>query len=164
MCRVSMHPGKDKNKRDRNINNNDTVEQESEHSDDEEEYTYFLRSIPVYERKRIRTSIAQPNLQNELSAVAPEFQPMRPVLETAPVQQPHEPDPATAPDTVQRLVPADATPAEEIPVELVTDDTMEETVSEEQVDNSDCNTTIRGRSPVVEQANTSMATSRNAHI
>jgi len=130
-------PRKRQKQRDSHINNNDTVEQESEHSDEEEEYTYCLRSIPVYERKRIRPSIAQSNLQNELSAVAPEFHPMRPVLESAPMQQPHELDPVTAPDTVQKLVPAAATPAEETPVEMATNETMEETGSEEQVDNSE---------------------------
>ena len=48
---------------------------------------------------------------------------MRPVLESVPMQQPHELDPVTAPDTVQRLVSAAATPAEETPVEMGTDDT-----------------------------------------
>lgn len=126
---VQCAPRKRQNQRDSNRNNNDTVEQESEHSDEEEEYTYCLRSIPVYGRKRNRPPVPQSNLQNELSATAPEFQPMGHVTKTTSRQPPHEPDPVIAPDAVQKLIPTAATPAEEIPAELARDDTMEETGS-----------------------------------
>lgn len=131
---VQCAPRKRQNQRDSNRNNNDTVEQESEHSDEEEEYTYCLRSIPVYGRKRNRPPVPQSNLQNELSATAPEFQPMGHVTKTTSRQPPHEPDPVIVPDAVQKLIPTAATPVDEIPAELARDDTMEETGSEEQVD------------------------------
>lgn len=51
--------------------NRETVEQESEHSEEEEEYTYCLRTIPVYERRRVKQSVPQSEPHNELSAVAP---------------------------------------------------------------------------------------------
>lgn len=127
---------KRRKQRDNHRNNSETLEQESEHSD-EEEYTYCLRNIPVYDRRRVRPSIPQSNLQSELSAVAPEFQPMTNVTETVQSQQPHEPDPVAAPDSVQRLVPAAVTPAEEISGELAADDRVEETGPQEQVDNGE---------------------------
>lgn len=88
----------------------------------------------MYGRKRNRPPVPQSNLQNELSATAPGFQPMGHVTKTTSRQPPHEPDPVIAPDAVQKLIPTAATPAEEIPAELARDDTMEEIGSEEQVD------------------------------
>lgn len=68
MSRDSLH-SKNKNRHNPIKNSDTTVERESERSDDEEQYTYCLRTISVYERRRVRP-------QSELSAVAPEFQPM----------------------------------------------------------------------------------------
>ncbi|KAI3358297.1 hypothetical protein L3Q82_014671 [Scortum barcoo] len=122
------------------INNRETVEQESEHSDEEEEYTYCLRTIPVYRWSRIRPLMSQSKPQSELSAVAPDFQPMRQVRETAEMQPPLDSDPVAVPDSVQLLVPAAAPPAHELRMEekATGDDIMEEARSAEQVDNGEC--------------------------
>lgn len=118
----------------------ETVEQESEHSDEEEDRTHCLRSIPVCGRKRNRTPHS--NLQNELSATAPEFQPMEHRTKTTSRHPPHEPDSAIAPDTVQELIPTAALPVDEIPAELGRDDMTEETGSEELVDGCDSMTEL----------------------
>ena len=112
------------------------MEQESEHSDEEEEYTYCLRTIPVYHRERIRPPLPQSKPHRELSAVAPEFQPSRRVPETAQRQQPLESEPVAESDPVQVQTPAATPPAEELQEEPARDDTMEEAGSEEQGDNS----------------------------
>lgn len=133
MSRVSAHPGKE---RDNHRNNTETLEQESEHSDAEEEYTYCLRNIPVYNR-RVRSSIPQSNPQNELSAIAPEFQPTTNETEPIQSQQTHEPDPIAVPDPVQTPLPAAVPPAEETSGEFGAHVTMEDTGSQEPVDNSE---------------------------
>ncbi|KAI3351512.1 hypothetical protein L3Q82_020357 [Scortum barcoo] len=154
--------------RNHQINNRETVEQESGHSDEEEEYTYCLRTIPVYRRSRIRPLMSQSKPQSELSAVAPDFQPMRQVRETAEMQPPLDPDPVAVPDSVQLLVPAAAPPAEELRMEeeATGDDIMEEPRSAEQVDNDEmmCHRATRGGSATCEEVDSSEETSRNAHL
>lgn len=117
--------------------NRETVEQESEHSEEEEEYTYCLRTIPVYERRRVKQSVPQSEPHNELSAVAPEFQPVRVVAERVPIQQPNKTDPVTVPDPVQTPAPAAILPAEELQEEPTKDDTREEAATGGQEDHSE---------------------------
>lgn len=50
-------PGTRQTQRDNHRKSSETLEQESEHSDEEEEYTYCLRTIPVYNR-RVRSPVA----------------------------------------------------------------------------------------------------------
>lgn len=69
--------------------NSDTVKRESDHSDEEEEYTYCLRTV------------------------APKFQPIRQVTETVKVQQQCIPPPVVVLVWVPTPVPAKAQPAEE---------------------------------------------------
>ncbi|XP_062245561.1 uncharacterized protein K02A2.6-like [Platichthys flesus] len=121
----SVHaPEKRRKQRNSRVYPSQTVDRESEHSDDEEEYTYCLRSILVYERRKIS---ARSELGNELRSVAPEFQPVRLVTETAQMQQPHELDPDLVPRPVQMVIPATTPPAEG----QVRDDIMEAVVEEQ---------------------------------
>ena len=117
-------PEKRRKQRNSQVYPSETVDRESEHSDDEEEYTYCLRSIPVYERRKVS---ARSELGNELRAVAPEFQPVRRVTETAQMQRPHELDPVSVPGSVQIAIPATTPPAEG----QVRDDIMEAVVEEQ---------------------------------
>ncbi|XP_029687631.1 uncharacterized protein [Takifugu rubripes] len=114
-------------------NNRETVEQESEHSEEEEEYTYCLRTIPVYSRRRVRPASPQSNPPDELRPIAPEFQPLRHTEMSTEQQR----DPVTVPDPVQTPDQQAAVPppAQEVQGEPITDDTAEEADSREQEDN-----------------------------
>ncbi|TWW58129.1 Retrovirus-related Pol polyprotein from transposon 17.6 [Takifugu flavidus] len=116
-------------------NNRETVEQESEHSEEEEEYTYCLRTIPVYSRRRVRPASPQSNPPDELRPIAPEFQPLRHTEMSTEQQR----DPVTVPDPVQTPDQQAAVPppAQEVQGELITDDTAEEADSREQEDNDE---------------------------
>ncbi|XP_056871574.1 uncharacterized protein LOC130515396 isoform X2 [Takifugu flavidus] len=116
-------------------NNRETVEQESEHSEEEEEYTYCLRTIPAYSRRRVRPASPQSNPPDELRPIAPEFQPLRHTEMSTEQQR----DPVTVPDPVQTPDQQAAVPppAQEVQGELITDDTAEEADSREQEDNDE---------------------------
>eukprot|EP00064_Thunnus_orientalis_P008430 superscaffoldBa00001001_g8453 len=132
-------PRKRQKRGETHTNNRETGEQESEHSEEEEEYTYCLRTIPVYERRRVRHPMPRSEPHSQLSAVAPEFRPVEKVTETFQDQQRHEPDPVAVPDSVSPLTPAAAGPtlAEELQEEQAMDETGEEAGSEEHQDYSE---------------------------
>lgn len=142
------------------------MEPESEHSDEEEEYTYCLKSVPVY----VRPSMPLSKPHSDLSAVAPEFQPMRQLTEKAQVHQPHDSAPAAVPDSVQRPAPATtpraATPPAKEPQEgPARDDTVEEANLEELVDNIEhVAEPPGGGNATCEEVNSSNKTTRSAHI
>lgn len=128
-------PRKRQRQTDCHRNNRETVEQEPEHSEEEEEYTYCLRPIPVYSRRRVASP--QSNPPDELRPIAPEFQPLREVTDRAQKQQQHDPvtvpDPVQTPDQLATVPP----PAQEVQGELRTDDTAEVADSREQEDNDE---------------------------
>nr|XP_043899109.1 uncharacterized protein LOC122780316 [Solea senegalensis] len=117
--------------------NRETVEQEPEHSEEEEEYTYCLRTIPVYSRRRVRPASPQSNPPDELRPIAPEFQPRRQVTNMSQKQQQHDTvtvlDPVQIPDQLAAVPPPD----QEVQEELRTDDTVEEADSREQEENDE---------------------------
>lgn len=113
------------------------MEQESEHSQEEDEYTYCLRTIPVYSMRRVRPASPQSNPPDELRPTAPEIQPLRQVTDMAQKQQQH--DPVTVPDPVQTpdQLAAVPPPVQELQEELIMDDTAEEADSREKEDNDE---------------------------
>ncbi|KAK0151978.1 hypothetical protein N1851_006677 [Merluccius polli] len=99
----------------------ETAEQDSVNSD-EEEYSYRLRKIPVYERRQVRSQTAQPETQSRLRVSASEFQPVW--------REPVEREPVVTPESVQEPAQPDVCPMEEIHEESEVDDGNQEEVQE----------------------------------
>lgn len=118
-------------------NPNETVEHESDHSDEEEGYTYSLRTIPVYQWRRVNPKRPQPRPHSELRAVAPEFQPIRHEMESVEVQQGSAVPPAVSTEPADFPMPVVSSPTVETQEEPATEDLMEDTGSESCVDNRD---------------------------
>lgn len=118
-------------------NPNETVDHESDHSDEEEGYTYSLRTIPVYQWRRVNPKRPQPRPHSELRAVAPEFQPIRHEMESVEVQQGSAVPPAVSTEPADFPMPVVSSPTVETQEEPATEDVMEDTGSESCVDNRD---------------------------
>ncbi|XP_041963384.1 uncharacterized protein LOC121720942 [Alosa sapidissima] len=93
-------------------------------SDDEGEYSYNLRPLPVYERKAVRHHPPQPERRSELRAVAPEYQPVSRAPESEDVWWPGPSDPLVTAEPMPVPRRVDLSPAVEGP-EQHSDDAVE---------------------------------------
>lgn len=81
--------------------NREFTERDSDDSTDEEEYSYNLRPVPVYERRTVRLQPSQPKPHSELRAVAPEYQPMIQGTELHDIQPEEQPIPLVTQEPVR---------------------------------------------------------------
>lgn len=89
---------------------------------DEEEYLYRLQTIPVYEKRLIRSETAQPEEQSQLRVSVSEFQPVR--------REAVEQEPVVTSQSVQEPAQPEACPVEEIREEPEVDNGNQEVLQE----------------------------------